>query len=84
MGDTCFTSLATIGGNLFTRNPKNNNNVNKGSNDIMSVITILGENVDGGETVFMMETIWMTLEKEHMLWSIYMGGVWLVPLIKFT
>ena len=27
IGDTCFTSLATIGGNLFTIHPKNLNNI---------------------------------------------------------
>ena len=29
IGDTCFTSLATIGGNLYTRHPMNINNVQK-------------------------------------------------------
>ena len=41
IGDTCFTSLATIGGNLYTRHPKNLNHVHKDSNDLMSVIIIL-------------------------------------------
>ena len=27
IGDTCFTFLETIGGNLFTRHPKNSNHV---------------------------------------------------------
>ena len=49
---TCFTSLATIGGNLFTRHPKNLNNVHKESNNFLSVIIILGANVHGGEIVF--------------------------------
>ena len=52
IGDTCFTSLATIGVNLFTINPKNINNSHKDSNYILSVITILGGNVHGGVTVF--------------------------------
>ena len=52
IGDTCFTSLATIGGNLFTIHPKNINNVHKDSNDVLSVIIILGTNVHVGETVF--------------------------------
>ena len=52
IGDTCFTSLATIGGNLFTRHPKNLNRVHKDSNNILSVIIILGTNVHGGKTVF--------------------------------
>ena len=52
IGDTCFMSLATIGGNLYTRHAKNLNNVRKDSKDILSVIIILGTNVDGGETAF--------------------------------
>ena len=63
ISDTCFTSLATIGGNLFTRHPKNLNRVHKDSNNILSAIIILGTNVHGGETVFMMERKLMTLEK---------------------
>ena len=51
IGDTCFTSLATIGGKLFTRHPKNLNHVQKYSNDLLSVIIILGTNVHG--TVFL-------------------------------
>ena len=52
IGDTCFTPLATIWGNLFTRHLKNHNYVHKDSNNILSVIIILGTNVHGGETVF--------------------------------
>ena len=55
IGDTCFTSLPTIQGNLFTRHPKNLSNVHKESNDLLSVIIILGTYVCGGETVFKME-----------------------------
>ena len=52
IGDKCFTSLVTIGGNLFTRHMKNMNHVHKDGNDLLSVIIILGTNVHGGETVF--------------------------------
>ena len=55
IGDTCFTSLATIGGNLFTRYPNNINHVHKYSNYLLSAIIILGADVHGGEPVFMME-----------------------------
>ena len=55
IGDTCFTSLATIGGNLYTRHPKNLNHVHKDSKYLLSVIIILGTDVRGGETVFLME-----------------------------
>ena len=41
IGDTCFTSLETIGGNLYTIHAKNLNHVHKDSTDLMSVIIIL-------------------------------------------
>ena len=44
--------MATIGGNLFTRHQNNIIHVHKDSNDLLSVIIILGKNVHGGETVF--------------------------------
>ena len=52
IGETCFTSLATIGGNLYTRHMKNLNHVHKDSKDLLSVIIILVTDVNGGETVF--------------------------------
>ena len=52
IGDTCFTSLATIGGNLYTIHAKNLNCVHKYSQDLLSVIIILGTDINGGETVF--------------------------------
>ena len=52
IGDTCFTSLATIGGNIYTIHVKNLNHVQKYSKDILSVIIILGTDVNGGETFF--------------------------------
>ena len=52
IGDTCFTSLGTIGGNLYTRHPKNLNHVHKYSKYLLYVIIILGTDVHGGETVF--------------------------------
>ena len=57
IGDTCFISLATIGGNLFTIHLKNLNRVHKDSNNILSVIIILGTNVHYGEMFFMIERI---------------------------
>ena len=51
-GDTCFTLFATIGGNLYTRHAKNLNHVHKDSKDFLSVIIILGTDVNGGEAVF--------------------------------
>ena len=52
VGDTCFTSLATIGGNLYTRHVKNLNHEHKDRKDLLLVIIILGTDVNGGETVF--------------------------------
>ena len=52
IGDTCITSLVTIGGDLFTRHPKNFNHVHKDSTDLLILIIILGTNFHGGETVF--------------------------------
>ena len=43
IGDTCFMQLATFGGNLFTIYPKNPNHIHKDSNDLLSVIIILGK-----------------------------------------
>ena len=51
IGDTCFTSLTIIGANLFTRNPTNLNHVQRDSNDLLSVMIILGTDLHGGKTV---------------------------------
>ena len=53
ISDTCFTSLVTIGRNLYMIHPKNLNNVHKDVNDILSVVFILVTDVQGGETVFL-------------------------------
>ena len=52
IGDSCFTSLATIGGNLYTRHLKSLNHLHKDSKYLLSVIIILGKYVNGGEIVF--------------------------------
>ena len=44
--------MSIIGGNLFIQHQKNLNHVQKDSNDILSVIIILGTYVHGGETIF--------------------------------
>ena len=48
--DTFFTSLATIGGSLYTRHPKKINNVHKYVNDLLSVIIVFGTDVHGDGT----------------------------------
>ena len=52
IGDTYFTLFATIGGNLYTRHANNLNHVHRNSKDLLSVIIILGTDVNVGETVF--------------------------------
>ena len=66
IGDNCFTSLATIGGNLFTRHPNNLNHVHKDSNNVLSVIIIWGEMFIVAKQFFMMDKKLMTLLKENM------------------
>ena len=53
IGDICFISLATIGGNLYTIHPKHLNHVHKDVNGLLSVIIILGTDVHDVETVFL-------------------------------
>ena len=53
IGDTCFTSLATIGGNLYIRNANTLNHLHKDSKYLLSAIIILGTDVNGGETFFL-------------------------------
>ena len=57
IGDTYFMPFATIGGNLFTRHSKNINHLHRYSNNILSMIIILGTESNGGETDFMMDII---------------------------
>ena len=52
IGDTCFTLLATIGGNLFTIYLNNLNHFHKDSDDLLAEVIILGTNFHDGETVF--------------------------------
>ena len=83
IGGTCFTSLESIGGNLFTRHPKDSNNVHREGNDILSVIIILVTGVHVGETVF----DGMNMNKIGKIAHVSKNshrGVWLVPLIKFA
>ena len=65
--DACFTSLATIGENLFTRHPKNINLVHKDSNDLLSVIITLGTYVNVVETVFYSINMKDIGHREHVL-----------------
>ena len=42
--------MANIGGNLYTRQANNLNHIHRDSQDLLPVITILGTDVNGGET----------------------------------
>ena len=57
IGDTRFTSLVNIGGNLFKRHPNNLNYAHKDNNNILPVIIIPGTNVHGGDFFKMMDRI---------------------------
>ena len=61
IGDTCFTSLGTIGGNLFTRHLKNINHVNKYSINFLSVIIIWEQISTVAKKLVMMKRIYMTM-----------------------
>ena len=52
IGETCFTSIAVIGGKLFSNHPKNMNHVHKYTKYLLSVIITLGTNISGRNTVF--------------------------------
>ena len=80
IGDTCFTSLETIGGNLFTRHPKNLNHVHKDSNDLLSVIIIFGTNVHSGDfCLWWIENEWHWKKSscsEALTWKVCGWGLW--------
>ena len=52
IGETIFTSMAVIGGKLYSNHHKNMNHVHKDSKDMVSVIITVGKNISGGYTVF--------------------------------
>ena len=47
-----FTSMAVIGGKLYSNHPKNMNHVHKDTKYLVSVIITVGKDISGGETVF--------------------------------
>ena len=67
IGDTFFTSLATIGGSLFKRHMNNLNHVHKDSDYLLSVIIILGKYVCSGGTVFNYGKNMNDIGKKHIL-----------------
>ena len=66
-GDTCFTSLSTIEGNLFGRHTKNIHHLHKYSKDLLAVIIKLKTNVICVETVFNGLKINESGKREHVL-----------------
>ena len=49
---TIFTSMAVIGGKIYSNHPKNMNHVHKDNKDMISVIITVGKYISGGDTVF--------------------------------
>ena len=52
IGGNIFTSMAVIGGKIYSNHPKTMNRVHKDIKYLISIIIILGENISGGKTVF--------------------------------
>ena len=52
IGETIFTSMAVIGGKLYSNHPKAFNHVHKDTKYMVSVIITVGKNISGGDTVF--------------------------------
>ena len=52
IGENVFTSIAVIGGKIYSNYPKNMNHVYKDSTYMVSVIITVGKNMSGGDTVF--------------------------------
>ena len=52
IGGNIFTSMAVIGGKLYSNHHKNMNHVHKDSKYLVSVIITLGKNISGGDNVF--------------------------------
>ena len=52
IGETIFTSMAVIGGKLYSNHPKNLNHVHKDSKNLVHVIITLGGDISGGDNVF--------------------------------
>ena len=50
--ETIFTSMAVIGGRIYSNHPKNLNHVHTDSRDMVSIIITMGTNISGGDTVF--------------------------------
>ena len=63
-----FTYIAVIRGKIYSNDPKNMNNIHKGSKDLVSVIINIVTNINGGETVFYDEVKQMDMKKKaHVL-----------------
>ena len=52
IGENIFTSMAVIGGKLYSNHPKNLNRVHKDTKDMVSVIITVGKYISGGNTMF--------------------------------
>ena len=52
IGGNIFTSMAVIGGKIYSNHPKNLNRVHKETKDMVSVIITMRKDISGGDTVF--------------------------------
>ena len=52
IGKGNLTSMAVIGGRLFSNHHKNMKNIHKDSKDLVSIIITLGKDTSGGKTMF--------------------------------
>ena len=64
--------MAVIGGKLFSNNPKNMCHIYKETKDLLSIITTLGNNTIGGDTVFYGRVKTTGLENRAHVLYIYM------------
>ena len=83
IGETCFTSMAVIGGRLFGDNPKNMNHVHKDTKYLLFVIITLRTDIRGGYTVFYngVKTSCLVI-RAHVLNHLY-GRMIFNPFVKY-
>ena len=67
LGETCFTSIAIIGGKIYSNYTKHIKHANKYGKELFSGIVTLGSYVSGKDTVFYYGVIYSDLDKNIML-----------------
>ena len=64
--NTCFTYVGVVVGKCYSSHTKNRNHVHKDQNNLLSSIITLETNVCGGDTVFIMLSVYKNQYKEFM------------------